>query len=73
MSVPDNAMKMAQGNRVPWERLLLEHLSSSCACPQLWHRPPAQGSQASGTAAPRPWPVGVKRSTETKLVTMCRT
>lgn len=73
MSVPDNAMKMAEGNRVPWERLLLKHLSLSCACPQLWHRPPAQGSQAPGTAVPRPWSVGVKRSTETKLVTMCRT
>jgi len=43
MSVPDEVTKMAQGNCVPWERLLQEHLSPRGACPWLWGSPACPG------------------------------
>ena len=43
MSVPDKVTKMARGNRVPWEKLLLEHLSLSGACPWLRCSPRCPG------------------------------
>lgn len=71
MSVPDNVTKMARGICVPWERLLLEHLSLRVACPRLQCSPPARGRQAAGRAAQGCWPVGVKGSTEMSLVIVC--
>lgn len=73
MSVPDNVTKMARGIRVPWERLLLGHLSLRGACPRLWCSPPAQGRQAASRAAQGCWPVVVKGSTEMSLVIVCGT